>query len=213
MSITGFNFLPISVHALHSLVFSSISRFQRTFCASEGIAKLPWCVENMSSNTVSFVDFGIAMHSSRKRYPFSTLMFRHNECMDGLISSRRVSALRMTKSLTSFRIASFAVSMARSLSLKNLLIVLVRRWSSAASRVLIEGVVSVEEFLVPWVVFVGELSEFISGLKVTRVRIVVEVLVDLPCGIFNNVDDFDFEWLLLRQLWAKSEVGLVFLYL
>ena len=59
--ITDFKFLPISVLALHSLIFASISRWiygHRTFCARDSIAKLPGCVEWKSSNTASLIALG-----------------------------------------------------------------------------------------------------------------------------------------------------------
>ena len=77
--ITDSGFLPISVHALHSLAFASISRWMyghQMFCASESMAKLPGCVECMSSSTASFIALGIAIRSSRQTQPCFTLRSR-----------------------------------------------------------------------------------------------------------------------------------------
>ena len=106
----------------------------------------------------------------------------------------------------------FPVKIARSFSLKILLMVAVRRWSSAVSSVLVEEVVSVVEVLLaPRVVLAGEFCE-----KVTLVRVGVWNFDDFPRGIFGSVDfKFDFEYLLLRDLWEDKWVGigcLVFIY-
>ena len=70
--------------------------------------------------------------------------------------------------------------MATSFLLKMQLIVFVNRRSSELSLALVEGAISVfEEFLVPGVVFVGELSE-----KVTQILVGV-VFPDFPFGIFE----------------------------
>ena len=91
--ITYFKSLPISVQALHSLAFASISQWingHPFFFASD-----PGCFEWMSSNTASFIAMGIAIRSSRQIHPCLTLRSRQYEKMYGLIS-RNLSGLSLS---------------------------------------------------------------------------------------------------------------------
>ena len=66
--ITDLRFLTISEQALHSLIFARISLClygHQMFCARDNMAKLPGCVERMSSNTASLIAFGKAIRSSK----------------------------------------------------------------------------------------------------------------------------------------------------
>ena len=77
--ITDLRFLPISVQVLHSLVFASIYMCMYghlMFCARDSMAKLPGCVEWISSNTASLIDFGMAIRSSKHTQPCFTLKSR-----------------------------------------------------------------------------------------------------------------------------------------
>ena len=74
--ITDIRFLSISVQALHSLAFDSISLCMyghQMFYARDSMAKLPGCVEWISSNTASLIDFGMAICSSKHTQPCFTL--------------------------------------------------------------------------------------------------------------------------------------------
>ena len=87
--ITDFKFLPISVQALHSLASASISRWiygHQTFCTSDNIAKLPGCVEWISSSTASLIAFGVEIRSSRQMRPCFTIRSRQLKKKYGLIS-------------------------------------------------------------------------------------------------------------------------------
>ena len=131
--ITDFKFLQIFVQNLHSMAFASISRWiygHQTFCASDSLAKLPGCVKVISSSTASLVAFGIAIRSSRKMHPCFTVRSRQKEKMFGLISFNFSGSSLSTQLRTSFRIASFPVSIDRSILLKILLRVSVKRKSS-----------------------------------------------------------------------------------
>ena len=85
-----------------------------------------------------------------------------------------------------------------------LLFVCVRRWSSAASSVLVEVVALVVEVLLePRVTLVGKVID-----NVPRFWVRVEIFNFLR-GIFVGDDfRFDFLYLLMRYLWMKSELGL-----
>ena len=80
--ITEFNLLPISVQALQSLALASLLRWikgHQIFWAREGIAKIPCYVEWISSNTVSFIAFWIAIRSSMHKHPCLTIILRQYE--------------------------------------------------------------------------------------------------------------------------------------
>ena len=173
--ITDFKLLPISVQALHSLAFANISRWifgHQTFCASDSIAKLPGRVEWTSSSTASWIAFGIAIRSSRQMHLSFTLKSHQWEKMYGLIYFNLSGSFRSTQSRTSFKIASFPVSIDRSFFLlKTLLRVTVKRKSPAASSKLPDGIVSVLDE-----VFVAGVEGVVSE-KVTRALLGVALFV------------------------------------
>ena len=80
--ITGFNLLLISVQALHSLALANLSRWiycHQMFCARDKLAKLPGCVEWMSSSTESVIALGIPIPSSMHSSICLTLRSRQYE--------------------------------------------------------------------------------------------------------------------------------------
>ena len=132
------------------------------FCASNSIAKLPGCVQLMSSSTASLMALGIAIRLSIHIHPSFTLITRLYEWIYGLISFKRSLSLRMTQFCTSFKIASFLVKVAyfllKILLLKILLIVSVIQRCSAVSITLVHGVVSLlDEVFLAGVLLEGEL--------------------------------------------------------
>ena len=140
-------------------------------CASDSIAKLPGCMEWMSSSTASRMVLTIIIRLSMHRHPCFTLISRHYEWIYGLISFNRSSSLRMTHSRTSFKLASFPFKIANNFLLKFLLMLSVNLRSCALSMAPVEGVVSVLDKMFVVVVVEGKLSEKVNRALILWVSI------------------------------------------